>query len=152
MAVHFTIRSQRPLVALLLVSFLSACGSPTVEHDLVLRDVTVVDVETGTLSPNSIIAVDDSLIAFVGADGEGSHRGRAEVDGAGSYAIPGRWDMHVHIEGADLVEDNLLLFPVYYHGLQKGARRGGRASGLEQRRSAQQGIQTYLLLGQTPDA
>ena len=27
--------------------------------------------------------------------------------------MPGLWDMHVHIEGADLVEDNLALMDVY---------------------------------------
>ena len=39
--------------------------------------------------------------------------GTAQVDLEGKYVIPGLWDMHVHIEGADLIADNKLLLPVY---------------------------------------
>lgn len=94
-------------------ALLAGCGNPPTRHDLVIRDVVVVDVETGDMAEHQTIAVDDSLITFIGEDNGGSHQGRTEVDGSGQYAIPGLWDMHVHIEGADLIEDNRLLFPVY---------------------------------------
>jgi imidazolonepropionase-like amidohydrolase len=82
-------------------------------HDVVLRNATVIDVETGALDGGRTIAIDDSIISFIGSDDEQRHRGLTEVDATDLYTIPGLWDMHVHIEGADLVEDNRLLFPVY---------------------------------------
>ena len=102
----------------LLSCLLAACFTSSPNHDVVIRNVTVVNVETGALEAGQTIAVDDTVITFVGDAATGGHRGRTEVDAAGLYAIPGLWDMHVHIEGADLVEDNLLLFPVYLaHGV-----------------------------------
>ncbi len=113
MTLRFSSREQRVFATLFLSALVPACGSTTIEHDVVMRGVTVVDVETGALTEDRTIAIDDSLIVFVGEDAGNSHQGRIEIDGAGRYAIPGLWDIHVHIEGADLVEDNLLLFPVY---------------------------------------
>ncbi|MDZ7649797.1 MAG: hypothetical protein U5K54_23140 [Cytophagales bacterium] len=36
-----------------------------------------------------------------------------QIDADNKFIIPGLWDMHVHIEGEDLIEDNFALFPVY---------------------------------------
>lgn len=95
------------------VTLVAACGHSPAVHEVVLRHATVIDVETGALDPGRTIAIDDTIISFIGLDEEQQHRGRTEVDATGLYVIPGLWDMHVHIEGADLVEDNRLLFPVY---------------------------------------
>lgn len=64
------------------------------EAEVAIVNVTIVDVASGRTVPdqtihirgNRIIAVDDSTAA----------RGRT-VDGTGKYAIPGLWDMHVHL-------------------------------------------------------
>jgi hypothetical protein len=56
-----------------------ACGSAVIEHDVVMRGVTVVDVETGALNEDRTIAIDDSRVVFVGEDAGKSHRGRIEV-------------------------------------------------------------------------
>ncbi len=101
---------------------LAGCGGPVAEpaeHDVVIRHATIVDVETGELRPSQTMAIDGSVITSIEEDDAGEEWvGRIEVDATGRYAMPGLWDMHVHIEGADLVEDNLLLFPVYLaHGV-----------------------------------
>jgi imidazolonepropionase-like amidohydrolase len=36
-----------------------------------------------------------------------------QINGQGKFLIPGLWDMHVHLEGAELVEDNKALLPVF---------------------------------------
>jgi imidazolonepropionase-like amidohydrolase len=68
-------------------------GSATV----VLRDVTVVDVREGSLKPERTVLVTGNRIAAVGLTREIAVPDDAEVvDAAGSYLIPGLWDMHVH--------------------------------------------------------
>lgn len=104
----FLLRLIAVTVTLVLVQ---GCAAP--EHSVVIRNATVVDVETGELRQDQTIAIDDSTIVFIGVDSDQRMRGRSEVDATGLYAIPGLWDMHVHIEGTDLVEDNRLLLPVY---------------------------------------
>lgn len=75
----------------------------------ILRNVSVVDVETGTLKPNQLVAVIDGRIARV-VDDTGLDLpvyGDMEpkiIDGQGLILIPGLWDMHTHMS----MEDGLL--------------------------------------------
>ncbi len=69
---------------------------------LVLRDVTVVDVETGRLHPDTTVVVEGDRIARVGPSASVSaFAGARVVDGKGGFLIPGLWDMHVHLEFGD---------------------------------------------------
>lgn len=108
-----TISSKLVQSVLLAGAFVCASCNTAEVHDIVIRNANVVDVETGAIRAAQLIAIDGETIAYIGADDDNEHAGRAEVDAAGRYAIPGLWDMHVHIEGVDLVADNLILFPVY---------------------------------------
>src|SRR5262245_61539463 len=75
--------------ALLLPLFLAA--------PLVLRDVTVVDVEGGRTQPGSTVVVEGDRIARVGpTPAVPVPRDARIVDGNGRFLIPGLWDMHVH--------------------------------------------------------
>jgi len=69
--------------------------------DLVIRDVTVVNVDTGELMPNADVSVCQGRVADVGHPpviGDGT----LVVDGHGGYAIPGLLDGHVHVESSML--------------------------------------------------
>jgi imidazolonepropionase-like amidohydrolase len=69
---------------------------------LVLRDVTVVDVESGSLRPGTTVVVEGKHIVRVGAAGSMPVPGGARVvDGRGGFLIPGLWDMHVHMAFGD---------------------------------------------------
>lgn len=101
-------------------SFLSLDGltqpleSSTTEATLIYN-VRVVDVHSGKVQPNKAILLKGNTIQKVGSYG-GLKRGvkpSRQVNTNGKYVIPGLWDMHVHIEGEDLVEDNLALMDVY---------------------------------------
>ena len=83
-----------PLFPRLLVSIcLVSCAA---YPDLLLRDVTVIDISTGTaLAKRSILIRGDKIAAMgtaivVPTDAQ-------IVDGAGKFVIPGLWDMHVHL-------------------------------------------------------
>jgi imidazolonepropionase-like amidohydrolase len=75
---------------------LTACAHfnpPTVA----LRHVTVVNVIDGSLHAEQTVVIQGNLIAAVGPTAEVSVSGNADViDAAGSFLIPGLWDMHVH--------------------------------------------------------
>lgn len=62
-----------------------------------LRDVTLVDVADGGLRAHQTVVVAGNRITAVGTAEEVEVPSGAEVvDAAGSYLIPGLWDMHVH--------------------------------------------------------
>lgn len=67
------------------------------EGDFLIRNVAVIDVETGELRQSRDVVLRDGRIASVGpaepARADGSLR---TIDGTGKYLIPGLWDMHTH--------------------------------------------------------
>jgi imidazolonepropionase-like amidohydrolase len=76
--------------------------------DLLIRDVTVVDVATGAIHPKYSILIHANQIAAVGAQVP-ARPGAQIMEGAGKYAIPGLWDMHVHLRS----REQLALYPAY---------------------------------------
>lgn len=109
-----------------LLSLLATCavGTPAAEaprslgvKTLLITHTNVVDVRDGHVAADQAILIEGDRIAAIGHDGAALKRQAKgpvdEVDARGRYAIPGLWDMHMHIEGADLVEDNRALMPVY---------------------------------------
>jgi imidazolonepropionase-like amidohydrolase len=58
-------------------------------------------------------------------------RGSLVIDGSGKFAIPGLWDMHVHIRGSMLgnkgsfVPENETMLPVYLANGVTGVREMG---------------------------
>lgn len=74
-----------------------------------IRNVSVVDVENGTLKPNQLVAVIDGSIVRVVDDMDTDLPvfGDLEpkiIDGQGLTLIPGLWDMHTHLS----MDDGLL--------------------------------------------
>ena len=68
-----------------------------VAGNFTIRNVAVVDVETGVLLRNRDVIIRDGLIASVELDGASAGEGPAiAIDGTGKYLMPGLWDMHTH--------------------------------------------------------
>jgi len=68
--------------------------------DLLIRDVTIVDVSSGTVHPRHSILIHGERIATAGRDIP-APKGVRVVEGAGKFVIPGLWDMHVHLADRD---------------------------------------------------
>lgn len=83
-----------PLFARLLLNICLACGAAY--PDLLLRDVTIIDVSTGTVLAKRSILIRGDKIAAVGT-AIVAPKDAQIVDGAGKFVIPGLWDMHVHL-------------------------------------------------------
>ncbi len=106
--------------------------------DLLIRNVTVVDVVTGAELPRRSILIRDTKIASIGTASESP--GKAQViEGAGKYAIPGLWDMHVHLWYKEH------LFPLYLANGVTGVRDMG--SNLTQLNQWRKEIASGQLLG-----
>lgn len=90
------------------------------EVDLVVAGVGVIDLETGTVAANRAILVDDGKIVDIrdaaGLDGVIAATGVAMP---GAFAMPGLWDMHIHLRGgAALESENEALLAQYLgHGI-----------------------------------
>ncbi len=94
--------ARRTFIALIGI-VLAGCGglrSPSqsgAQDRVAIRNVTVVDVVSGTLRPHTTVIVVGSRIAEVGPAAVTAVPGGARViEGAGRFLIPGLWDMHSH--------------------------------------------------------
>lgn len=103
------------LVSSLLLLASPAFAAPK-QADVIVRHVTIVDVEAAkTVAGQAVVLKGDDIVA-VGTDAFISKDWRAgrTVEGGGRYLIPGLWDMHVHFGGGpDLIEENKALLPLY---------------------------------------
>jgi adenine deaminase len=63
--------------------------------DLVIKNVRMLDVITGAITPTDIAIVGDRIVGTHGA-----YEGREVIDGKGRYAAPGFIDTHLHIESS----------------------------------------------------
>jgi imidazolonepropionase-like amidohydrolase len=100
-----------PLMILLTVATVSAQD----QNKILLYNVQIIDVETGKIQKNAAVLIENNTIKAIGESNK-LKRAAGEIkriDGAGKYLIPGLWDMHVHLEGAELIEDNKALLPVF---------------------------------------
>ncbi|GAA4345281.1 amidohydrolase family protein [Flaviaesturariibacter amylovorans] len=82
------------------------------ERAVLLRNVNVVDVETGTVRTGQHVLVSGNRIERITSKAI-TRKGARVVDGSGKFLIPGLWDMHVH------VFNNISGLPPneYYHPL-----------------------------------
>ncbi len=94
--------------------------------DLVIRHVNVVDVESGRVVPDQLIAIKNGRFTAVMADPAFWKPGSdvRVIDGAAKYAIPGLWDMHAHVCWSD-TNATLLLPALLRHGITGVRDMGG---------------------------
>ncbi len=109
----------RPVVPALLM--LAAPAFAAEQADLIIRHVTVVDVEHASTVANQSVVVRGADIVAVGEDKTIAAQWRApqRIEAKGRYLMPGLWDMHVHFGGGpELIEENKALLPLYIaHGI-----------------------------------
>ena len=97
-----TERSSIVLSAVLLAASSLCSQLAWAQSSFVFRNVSIVDCQGAKIVPGQSIAVRDGRIEAVGSDSEvATPSGATEVDAGGAFAIPGLWDMHVHL-GKDM--------------------------------------------------
>ena len=75
--------------------------------DTLLNNVTLVDVESGTLATGQSVLIAGTRIVEVGSTISVAE-GTDVLDGGGGYLIPGLWDSHVHIFSSRTEPDSAL--------------------------------------------
>jgi imidazolonepropionase-like amidohydrolase len=111
---------KNPSFFVFLLVFIAFAGCKTGEPNvsdtaILISNANVINVATGQVAKEKAILIDSGRIVSIGDVSElAALVGKEDVfDAGGRYVIPGLWDMHVHIEGEDLVEDNRALLPLY---------------------------------------
>jgi len=70
-------------------------GAGEVPADIVIKDVRLLDVISGAITPSDIAIVADRIVGTYG-----SYRGETVIDGKGRFAVAGFIDTHLHIESS----------------------------------------------------
>lgn len=72
---------------------------------VVIVGTSVVDVATGKLLPNRTVLMEGGLVTRVGGpDSVAIPPGVVRVDGTGTFALPGLYDLHVHLQSRSDLE------------------------------------------------
>ncbi len=71
--------------------------------DLIIKNVQVVNVYTGTIDPGALGIKDGRIVTPYASDYESLE----VIDGRGQFAIPGFFDTHVHIDSTLVIPENL---------------------------------------------
>src|SRR6266478_3148697 len=81
-------------------------SSTVADSPLILKHVAVVDVRAGTLQLDQTLIIDHKRIVSIGPGKSAKFpRNAPIIDCSGVFAIPGLWDMHVHLAFGDWFPD-----------------------------------------------
>ena len=120
----------RVLLGLSLATLLTTCARRPTKlaiYDVLINHVNIVDVESGQVQPNRVVAISQGKILRIAPADQDSYAARQYVNGNGRYLIPGLWDMHVHFRGGDsLAAANKKSLTLYLtHGITTVRDAGG---------------------------
>jgi imidazolonepropionase-like amidohydrolase len=113
-------RKYFDLVLLLTICFTTtlSCVKDTQHIELLIKDITILDVDLGTTLDSKDIAITKGKIQAIGEDLRGSNK-TVILDGSSLFALPGLWDMHVHTAAKEI------FFPLYLANGVTGVRDMG---------------------------
>ena len=105
-----------------ILCFAFACA-PKTEVDLLVKNASVIELRSGKILPSQVILIQSDTIFLTGGDSLLSqYSGKNEIDAKSKFVMPGLWDNHVHFGGAEYVDENEQLLPLYLaHGVRDAA-------------------------------
>ena len=95
------------VIFLLIIPIVSFCHAGN--HDCLITNVNIVDVNTGKILKNKTIAIDNNRITAIYNKEIFGSTATIVIDGNGKYLIPGLWDMHAHYKWSHIDLDPLLI-------------------------------------------
>jgi imidazolonepropionase-like amidohydrolase len=118
----FSRRTTRSLALTVLVAGSAAMAAE--RPSIAITDVSIVDVEHGSLSSPRTVLIADGRIVAIDAPSKAAIPEAAErVDGRGKFLMPGLVDMHVHLfNNASKRPPNTWSFPLYVANGVTGVR------------------------------
>ena len=92
---------------------ISGCQSKT-NVDFVIKNATILNIEAGSQIENRFVFIAADSIVEVGDESlMEKYSALEDVDAAGRFLMPGLWDNHVHFGGAEYIDENEQLLPLY---------------------------------------
>ena len=103
----------RYLYSALILIFITSCATQK-EADLILTNISIVDVENGKVIPDQLIPISgNKILETDDASKLGNYSSDQIISLDGKFVMPGLWDNHIHFRGgAELVEANKNLLPL----------------------------------------
>ncbi|MDO9257164.1 MAG: amidohydrolase family protein [Bacteroidales bacterium] len=95
------------VILLLIIPIVSFCRAGN--HDCLITNVNIVDVNTGKILKNKTIAIDNNRITAIYDKEIAGSDSTIVIDGKGKYLIPGLWDMHAHYKWNRIDTEPLLI-------------------------------------------
>ncbi|AOW10965.1 amidohydrolase family protein [Flavobacterium gilvum] len=87
-----------------------------INKQYLIYNAQIVDVISGKIKKEKSVLIDNGKIKAIGdyqnlkKNIQVSHI----INAGNKFLIPGLWDMHIHLEGENLVEDNKALLPFFF--------------------------------------
>lgn len=113
------------------------------QSNTLLSNVTIIDIEAGSLTKSQSVLIRDGIIQEVGSDISASEA--HVVEGKGRYLIPGLWDSHVHIFSEPTEPDTAL--PLYLINGVTGIRDMGALWPIKDQKALQARVEAGEVLG-----
>lgn len=117
------------ILIILLFAFLTSFKSPKKEkYDLLILNSRIIDVEKGTVSKNSFVAILKDTIRLVGDMSKlNGLEAVKTININNKYIMPALWDNHVHFRGGEaLILENKNLLPLFLaYGVTTVREAGG---------------------------
>ncbi len=135
---------MKPITRILAGACLALLAPAAANADVLLTDVTIVDVATGTLNPGQSVLIEGAQITAVGQSLSATGN-VPRIDGDGGYLIPGLWDSHVHIFSSATEPDSAL--PLYLINGVTGIRDMGALWPIAEQQALQARIEAGEVLG-----
>ncbi|MDY8137321.1 amidohydrolase family protein [Aquimarina sp. 2201CG5-10] len=106
---------MKKIAYLLLSLFLFSCAQIEKDvYDIVISDISIIDIENGNISVKTIFIKDDIIIKIENQDNSDLYTTPNKIDGSNKYVLPGFWDNHIHLRGGEeLIEENKNLLPLF---------------------------------------
>ncbi|MFN3761001.1 MAG: amidohydrolase family protein [Algoriphagus aquaeductus] len=98
---------------LFLLGLISSC-SPKSSVDLLIKNASIISLGSGEIIQDQVILIQGDRILTTGGDTLLSqYEGIMEINAEGKFVLPGLWDNHVHFGGAEYIDENEQLLPLY---------------------------------------
>ncbi|MRI00029.1 amidohydrolase family protein [Kriegella sp. EG-1] len=89
----------------------TSCSKKTIEGDLVITNVNVIDVEKGMTNSYQTVAIKKGQIVSISKHSSSDNiNSDSIIDGSGKFLMPALWDMHVHYTTSEEHKGFLNLF------------------------------------------
>lgn len=110
-----------------------------------IRNVHIVDVETGVTSEAKDIRISKGKIVSISGTHRSRPAGEHELDGKGGFVIPGLWDSHVHVFSS--ADEHKTAFRLYLLNGVTSIRDMGALLPIEEQKRIASDVEAGLLSG-----